>query len=193
MPRARATWRASSTASVPQQLPNRFVGSSSSWRGQTRMVTPTTSHPCSTSRAAATDESTPPLMPTTMRSAMWLRVWCLLRARALVPRAQHLGEPLELIGRRVADFDLTLSLAANDPHPRHQTLLEGLLERRQLDGATPAFARRHPAGLGERFLRANRILGRTDGPVVSQNLIAQPKLFGDRRQREQRPRVAHRQ
>src|SRR5207245_2279584 len=57
-------------ASVPQQLPNRFVGSAVSCQGQTRMVMPTTSAPCSTSKAAATDESTPPLIPTTMRSVM---------------------------------------------------------------------------------------------------------------------------
>ena len=43
MPSLRATWRASSTASVPQQLPKRFVASDGSAHGQTRMVTPTTS------------------------------------------------------------------------------------------------------------------------------------------------------
>ena len=73
MPRRRATWRASSTVSGEQQLPKRRVASSDSRHGQTRSVTPTTSWPASTSSAAATDESTPPLMPTTMRSAMFSR------------------------------------------------------------------------------------------------------------------------
>src|SRR3990170_26961 len=68
MPSVRATRRASSTASVPQHAPKRRSGSAGSRQGQTRIVTPTTSKPCSTRSAAATDESTPPLMPTTMRS-----------------------------------------------------------------------------------------------------------------------------
>src|SRR6516164_8632425 len=149
MPRARATWRASSTASVPQQLPNRFVGSSASCRGQTRMVIPTTSHPRSTSRAAATDESTPPLIPTTIRSAITLLVsWISRRAPRiespaarsrsrcageLVPGAEQVGQALELVRCRVADLDLTLSLVADDPHAGHEALLQRFLERRQLD------------------------------------------------------------
>ena len=43
MPSARATARASSVASVPQQLPKRFVASVAACHGQTRMVMPTTS------------------------------------------------------------------------------------------------------------------------------------------------------
>ena len=43
--------------------------SAASCHGQTRIVTPTTSWPASVSSAAATEESTPPLIPTTMRSA----------------------------------------------------------------------------------------------------------------------------
>ena len=69
MPRRLATCRAPSAVSNEQQDPKRFAGSSGSFQGQTRKVTPTTSWPCSSNRAAATDESTPPLMPTTMRSA----------------------------------------------------------------------------------------------------------------------------
>ena len=70
MPSRRATCRASSTVAGEQQLPKRLAGSSLSCQGQTRSVMPTTSKPCSTSRAAATEESTPPERPTTMRSAM---------------------------------------------------------------------------------------------------------------------------
>src|SRR5262249_31057789 len=130
IPSARATCRASSTASLPQQLPKRCARSSAS-RGQTRMVTPMTSAPCSTSSAAATDESTPPLMPTTMRSAICF---------SLVPRAEQLGQALELVRRRVADLDLTLSLVADDPHARHQAALQRFLERRELDRPPPSLA-----------------------------------------------------
>src|SRR2546430_2317039 len=70
MPSSRATRRASSTASLPQHEPNRRVGSSDSSHGHTRMVTPTTSTPRSTRSAAATDESTPPDIPTTTREDM---------------------------------------------------------------------------------------------------------------------------
>src|SRR5438128_10745324 len=70
MPSSRATRRASSTASLPQHEPNRRVGSSDSFQGHTRMVTPTTSTPRSTRSAAATDESTPPDIPTTTREDM---------------------------------------------------------------------------------------------------------------------------
>src|SRR5947208_9672536 len=70
MPSSRATRRASSTASLPQHEPNRRVGSSDSFHGHTRMVTPTTSTPRSTRSAAATDESTPPDIPTTTREDM---------------------------------------------------------------------------------------------------------------------------
>src|SRR2546426_3066705 len=70
MPSPRGTRRASSTASLPQHEPNRRVGSSDSFHGHTRMVTPTTSTPRSTRSAAATDESTPPDIPTTTREDM---------------------------------------------------------------------------------------------------------------------------
>ena len=72
MPSWRATARAASTASGEQHEPKRWLPSSGSRQGQTRSVTPTTSKPCSTSSAAATDESTPPLRPTTRRSAIAL-------------------------------------------------------------------------------------------------------------------------
>src|SRR5580765_7051859 len=68
MPSLRATWRASSTLSGEQQLPNLAARLSGSRQGHTRRVTPMTSTPCSTMRAAATDESTPPLIPATIRS-----------------------------------------------------------------------------------------------------------------------------
>src|SRR5262245_20517212 len=148
------------------------------------MVTPMTSAPCSTSSAAATDESTPPLMPTTMRSAIWF---------ALVPRAEQLGQPLELVRRRVADLDLTLSLVADNPHARHQAPLQRFLEGRELDRPPPPLARRQAAGFGDRLLGANRALGGAPRPIVRQDLVGQLELPGHRRQREQRARVAHRQ
>ena len=58
--------------------------------------------------------------------------------------------------------------------------------RRPFLGDSPGVTAR---GLG----RANRVLGRSHRPVVGENLVAQPELLGDRRQREQRPRVAHRE
>src|SRR5438445_5983289 len=161
------------------------------------MVIPTTSHPCSTSRAAATDESTPPLMPTTIRSAI-VGVRDPLVARdlgrgALVPCAEQVGQALELVRRRVADLDLTLSLVADDPDPRHQAALKRFLQRRQLDGPPASFARREAACLRKRLLRPDGILRRPDGPVMGQDLIAKSKLLGDSRQCEQRARVTHRE
>ena len=70
MPSRRATCRASSTVAGEQQLPKRWAASVAGCHGHTRSVTPTTSTPCSTRIAAATEESTPPESPTTMRSAM---------------------------------------------------------------------------------------------------------------------------
>src|SRR5207248_628439 len=104
MPSSRATRRASSTASLPQHEPKRRAGSSDSFHGQTRMVTPITSKPRSTRSAAATDESTPPDMPTTMREDIGLMI--------LGAPAQQFGEPLELLGVGVADLDRAGALAA---------------------------------------------------------------------------------
>jgi hypothetical protein len=70
MPSRRATWRASSTVAGEQQLPKRWAPSWDGCHGHTRSVMPTTSKPCSTRTAAATEESTPPESPTTMRGAM---------------------------------------------------------------------------------------------------------------------------
>src|SRR5215470_5167892 len=125
MPSARATWRASSTASVPQQLPNRFVGASASCRGQTRMVIPTTSYPCSTSKAAATDESTPPLIPTMTRSAN------------LDSSSEQTAQALELLGSRVCDLDPTAPIIPDDAHAGHQRPLQHVLEGGQLHRAAP--------------------------------------------------------
>src|ERR1700722_11408540 len=64
MPRAWATPRASAIAPGPQHLSS--AREMQSW-GQTFIVTPMTSYPCCLSRWAATEESTPPDMPTTTR------------------------------------------------------------------------------------------------------------------------------
>src|SRR4029077_7486367 len=112
------------------------------------MVMPTTSWPCSTSSAAATEESTPPLMPTTMRSLIDLPVRASFRALfgpfvcSSVPRAEQLGETLGLDRRRARDRDLPPALVADDAHARHQSALERFLERRQLHRAPPTLLRR---------------------------------------------------
>src|SRR5882762_10743822 len=132
------------------------------------MVIPTTSRPCSTSSAAATDESTPPLMPTTIRSAISRGGFAILVSRdlgrrALVPRAEQVGQTLELVRRRVADLDLTLAFVADDPDARHQAALKRFLERCHLDRPPAALSRRQAACPGERFLRADGILCRPHG------------------------------
>src|SRR4030095_12854653 len=64
MPSACATPRASATACGPQHLSSaREIQSC----GQTFIVTPMTSYPCSRSKYPATLESTPPLMPSKTR------------------------------------------------------------------------------------------------------------------------------
>src|SRR5437588_5372586 len=63
MPSRVATRRASDTAESEQQPPC-FSSSASSSRGHCWSVTPTTSWPAACSRAAATEESTPPDMAT---------------------------------------------------------------------------------------------------------------------------------
>src|ERR671918_2470297 len=143
MPSAAATRRASSTASLPQHAP---AGAGSPDACHTRMVMPTTSCPASTRRAAATEEPPPPLMPTTTRSS---------RMRS-VSRAEQSREPLQLLGVRVADLDPALPFAADDPHPRHERMLQRLLKRPQLSGAPPLL--RTPRAIGDR--RAHRILRR---------------------------------
>src|SRR5262245_55242765 len=104
MPSVAATRRASSTASVPQHDPKRAEASAASCHGHTRIVTPTTSWPASRSSAAATEESTPPLIPTTMRSA----------GIASVSRAEQSRDALELVGVRVDDLDPSLALGPHD-------------------------------------------------------------------------------
>src|SRR5258707_7585298 len=69
MPGAGATPRASATACGPQHLSSARETQSC---GQTFMVTPITSWPCSLRSQAATDESTPPLMPS--RTRVWVEV-----------------------------------------------------------------------------------------------------------------------
>src|SRR6266540_7499150 len=188
MPSVRATFRASSADSIEQQLPKRLAGSSASRHGQTRSVTPTTSYPCSTSSAAATEESTPPLMPTTIRSM----AIDLTATSSGAAGAEELRDALELVGRGVDDLDLPSALVAADHDARHQGALERLLERGHLRGVPAATSRRAPwrcRALG----RADRILGRADGPVVSQDLVAELQLLGRRRQREQGACVTHRE
>ncbi len=64
MPSLWQTARASITACGPQHLSSTRDTQSC---GHSLSVMPTTSYPCSTSNAAAADESTPPLIPTTTR------------------------------------------------------------------------------------------------------------------------------
>src|SRR6266576_1824108 len=64
---AAATRRASWRSSIEQQLPNEVCPSLWSY---SCIDSPMTSCPCSSSRAAATDESTPPDIATTIRIVM---------------------------------------------------------------------------------------------------------------------------
>src|SRR5215831_2069957 len=64
MPSACATLRASATACGPQHLSSAREMQSC---GQTFIVTPTTSYPCSRNKYPATLESTPPLIPSRTR------------------------------------------------------------------------------------------------------------------------------
>src|SRR5262245_8931785 len=155
MPTRSATRRASSTASLPQQEPKRETGSSPWLRPHTRMVTPTASYPASTSSAAATEESTPPLMPTTMRC----------RLTRSVSRADQHGEPLELVGVGVADLDASQALAADDAHARHERALQAFLERGQLRRAPALLRPRRASGGGG----AHGVLGCAHRPVVGEN------------------------
>src|SRR5258706_11150965 len=140
MPSVRAPSRASPADSIEQQLPKRLPGSSPSRHGQTRSVTPTTSYPCSTSNAAATDESTPPLIPTTIRSM----AIDLTATSSRAAGAEELGDAFELVGRGVDDLDLPSAFVAADHDPRHQGALERLLERGHLRGVPAAPSRRAP-------------------------------------------------
>src|SRR5919204_3180923 len=157
MPRRSATRRASSTASLPQHEPNR--DSAPSPRPQTRMVMPTASCPASTRRAAAIDESTPPLIPTTMRCGL----------TPSVSRDEQDREALELLAGRVRDLDATLALAADDPHPRHQGALQRVFERGELRRAAALLGPRR--GTGRRG--GPRVLPRAHAPVVGEDLVAE--------------------
>src|SRR3989442_6873203 len=53
--------------------------------------------------------------------------------------------------------------------------------------------RRGAARAGRLLERANRVLRRPDGPRVRENVVAQPELVRRVRQREQRPRMSHRE
>src|SRR5262245_2504785 len=170
MPSRRATARASPAVSAEQQLPKRRDGSALSSHGGKRSVTPITSYPCATSNAAATEESTPPLMPTTMRS--------------LTLHSEKLGQSLQLVGRRVADLDPTVLRPTDDPNPGHDRALDRFLQGLDLGRAVP---RRRPG----RAPLLDARLGRAHGPRVREDLIPEPQLIGLVRQCQQRTRMAH--
>src|SRR5512135_1075284 len=93
MPSWPATRRASSAASSEQQLfLNSETLSATSW---SRIHTPTTSSPASTSRAAATDESTPPDIATRV-----LVIGSRRRARRQPSRQDALTQGIRGEGRR---------------------------------------------------------------------------------------------
>src|SRR5712692_4543511 len=105
------------------------------------MVAPTTSYPCSTSRAAATELSTPPDMATRTRSGTGedSRQRPHLRDDA----RKDLGHPVQLVGRRLpaqAEAERADGEGAGDAH-RHQHV-------RGLDraGVARGSARRADAG-----------------------------------------------
>src|SRR6185503_5377281 len=103
------TRRASFTESREQQGRS---GRSPSWQ-KSFIVAPTTSYPCSTSIAAATDESTPPDIATSTRSFVPLISPCSVRgvrvgvrhaARLLHERGKYLCHALDAaVGRQTAD------------------------------------------------------------------------------------------
>src|SRR5690348_283398 len=158
MPRRSATRRASSTASLPQHEPKRETGSGPSRRPHTRIVTPTAAYPASTTSAAATEESTPPLIPTTMRS----------RLITSVSRADQHGQPLELVGVGIRDLDAPLALAADDAHAGHERALQSIFERGQLGRAPALLGSWRAAGGG----RAHGVLGGAHRPVVGEDFVA---------------------
>src|SRR5271155_4346915 len=80
MPSCCATRRASSTSATEQQP-------ESEGPPQSLSVAPTTSYPCSTRRAAATEESTPPDMATSTR----MRPVCQLGSAAMSQRGHDAG------------------------------------------------------------------------------------------------------
>src|SRR5947207_3396417 len=124
MPSSRATRRASSTASLPQHEPKRRAGSSESFHGQTRMVTPITSKPRSTRSAAATDESTPPDMPTMMREDIGLMI--------LGAPAQQFAEPPRELFLRPAELREQLLIGLGLLH-RIQILAEEVFHEGDLE------------------------------------------------------------
>src|SRR4029077_21248721 len=162
MPRRRATARASSTVSGEQQLPNLRVASSGSRHGHTRSVTPITSKPCSTRSAAATEESTPPLRPTTIRSVI----------RSSTSRRDELGEAIELLARGVNDLDPPGALGSHESHPGRERDAERIFDRGQIGRATKLAA----GGPGSLGLHA--LLGGAYRPRVGQDLVAQLELVG---------------
>src|SRR5205814_9100682 len=115
MPSSRATRRASSMASLPQHEPKRRAGSSDSFHGQTRMVTPKTSKPRSTRSAAATDESTPPDMPTPTRKDIDMTI--------LGAPAQKYSQPHELHDSSAPVLARTDKLTPPKQHPRSERAL----------------------------------------------------------------------
>src|SRR5262245_37888855 len=146
MPSRDATRRASSTVAGEQQLPKRVLASCASAHGHTRSVTPTTSKPCSTRRAAATDESTPPLSPTTIRSATSgpLGVAETLGAH----RRDELGQPIQLLARGVRDLDAPGAIVADEPDSRRQSRAQRVLDGGKLGRAPDrAAGRRAPLAL----------------------------------------------
>src|SRR4029079_5966738 len=150
----------------------------------TRSVTPTTSWPCSTSSAAATDESTPPLIPTTMPTAM--ATTNLSRRRALARSRDQLVEPVELLARGVRDLDATRALVADDAHARAQCDPERALDRGELGRPAQCPAR------GLCALGLHALLGRAHRPRVREDLLAELQLVGRGVEREQRAGVTQR-
>src|SRR5580765_7558180 len=196
MPSRRATWRASSTLSGEQQLPNLAARFSGSRQGHTRRVTPITSTSCSTRSAAATDESTPPLMPTTIRSVMdsLYAISGLLdlnsgdgHRRHLLRARPHdqLDESFQLLSGVIGHLDAPRALVADEAHPRGQRRAKRVFDRTDLGRPPRRPARRlRPAALHVRLGRAHR-------PRVREDLLAKSKLFGCARQGEKRPRMSH--
>ena len=144
MARRRATWRASSTVSGEQQLPNRRTPASASaagsCHGQTRSVTPTTSWPCST-RSAAPPRSRRRRSSRRRSARESSDRFRALRStrRATCPRSDRAG------GRgpraRCRRSRSAVALVADEAHARRELLAQRVLQRRQLGAAARRTAR----------------------------------------------------
>src|SRR5215831_9952727 len=195
MPSRRATRRASSTVLGEQQLPKRDVGSDASRHGQTRRVTPIASIPSSTRSAAATEESTPPLIPTTTRSGVTALIsLCIhassqLRADALAdvlrPSPELLEQTLQFVAADIRDLDPATGLAADESDPCREPSPQGLLGSDQIGRPSTDMAP------GPRLLPLYTFLGQAHRPGVLDDLVAEPDLLSRRRERQKGSRVAH--